>query len=227
MCHALTHQDWLRTVPQLGSSPEPRLQRFLSSAQFIKYHSGEHVFRDDDPCARFLLVLSGAVRVQKVTRSGHEIVLYHLGPGQACELTTTCLIGGKAYPAEAVADNDTCVASWPREVFNDVLAHSGDFRQFVFPYLQKGVTELITLIEDVAFGHMDVRLAHCLLLMAGTRDSVDATHHDLAAELGTAREVVSRLLKEFERHSWVKLRRGHIDIINKAALRELTEKHAE
>ena len=101
------------------------------------------------------------------------------------------------------------------------MSTSPGFRKFVFSSLDQGVHELVNLIEEVAFGHMDHRLARHLLDLAGQQKIVTGTHYDLAVELGTAREVVSRLLKEFEHRGWVKLHRGHIEIIDQGALHEL------
>lgn len=214
---------WLTKFPELAVIKDTGHGKWLDSAQLLRLKKGSRVYEDGAPCDRYLLVLEGSIRVQKVTPGGHEIVLYHVGPGQACELTTACIIGGRKYPAEAVAETAVRVLSLPRSHFDELVNECPPFRDFVYRHVERGITELVSLVEEVAFGHMDSRLAQCLLRQA--EESVVAlTHQEVAAELGSVREVVSRLLKKFERQKWVRLHRGRIDIINRDALREIAEK---
>lgn len=222
-----TSLEWLEAFPQLAGVDDPQCRGLLAAAHRIHIKKDAHVYEEGAACERYLLISKGAIRVQKVTPGGHEIVLYHIGPGQACELTTACLIGGHQYPAEAVTESAVQAVSFSREGFNELVTHCPPFRDFVYQHVERGVTELVSLIEQVAFGHMDARLAQCLLRLANRERRVEMTHHEVAAELGSAREVVSRLLKEFERHGWVKLHRGHIDIINGEALTRLSGKTFE
>lgn len=216
---------WLKQFPQLAGALQDNEQRKrLAAAQMLRIKKGGRLYADGAPCDRYLLIAEGSIRVQKVTPGGHEIVLYHLGPGQACELTTACIIGGRKYPAEAIAETAVRVISIARTDFDELVAECAPFREFVYQHVQRGITELVALVEEVAFGHMDARLAQCLLRLAGGETVVRMTHHALAAELGSVREVVSRLLKKFERQRWVQLHRGRIDILDRAALQDIAEK---
>ncbi len=219
--------NWLSQFPPLAAIDDAISRKLLAAAHNIHIKKNARVFQEGMPCERYLLVLTGSIRVQKVTPGGHEIVLYHIGPGQACELTTACIIGGHNYPAEAIAETAVQAVSIARDDFNHLLSHCPPFRALVYQHVERGLTDLVTLVEQVAFGHMDARLAQCLLKQENNENKVAMTHQELAAELGSAREVVSRLLKEFERHGWVKLHRGHIDIINTEALKRLSNKTFE
>jgi len=203
---------WLSTLPALRKITDPAWLHVAESARLITVQAGLPLYRDREACENYLVILDGSVRVQKLASSGHVITLYHLSAGQVCELTTTCLLGGASYPAEAVAETQVRAALIPKTQFLEAMFHAPQFRDFVFGTLDKGINDLITLVEQVAFGHMDGRLAHCLVAKAGTKKRLRVTHMDLAEELGTAREVVSRLLKEFERQGWVRLHRGWIEI---------------
>jgi CRP/FNR family transcriptional regulator len=212
---------WLGALPALKKITDPAWRRVAETARVITVEPGEPLYRDHEACENYLIVLEGSVRVQKLAASGHIITLYHLAPGQPCELTTSCLLGGAVYPAEAVAENRVRAALIPKANFLEAMLYSPQFRAFIFASIDKGINELITLVEQVAFGHMDGRLAHCLVDKAGDRKRLRVTHLALAEELGTAREVVSRLLKEFERHGWVRLHRGWIEISDIQSLRVL------
>src|SRR3569623_632371 len=219
-----TRPVWLDRFPALIPAwADDGCRHRLENAQLMRLAKGSRVFEEGMPCQRYLLVLEGSIRVQKVTPGGHEIVLYHVGAGQACHLTTACIIGSHRYPAGAIAETEVRALSLPRSHFDELVNDCPPFRDFVYRHVERGITELVSLVEEVAFGHMDSRLAQCLLRQA-EESVVVLTHQEVAAELGSVREVVSRLLKKFERQKWVRLHRGRIDIVNHDALREIAEK---
>lgn len=222
-----TISHWLKAFPALQKIADPVWHRAIQSALVITQPAGATLFRDGDACQYYFLMLEGVARVRKVSENGHEITLYRIQPGQVCELTTSCLLAGADYSAEAVAEVDVRVLLVPKVSFYEAVTGSPEFRKFVFASLDQGMHELVHLLEEVAFGHVDYRLARHLLDLAGTQQSVRSTHYHLAAELGTAREVVSRQLKEFERHGWVKLSRGNIEILNRSALNKLATRKQE
>lgn len=142
------------------------------------------------------------MRIQKVGENGREIVLYRIAPGDICIVTTACLMSDLDYDAEGVAETDIEAQALPIAGFRELLAKSASFREFVFKTYGTRISTLLLLIEEVAFGRIDQRLASCLLKRARGGAEVKATHQELAVELRTAREVVSRQLKEFERRGW-------------------------
>lgn len=218
--------DWLTSFPALQGVDDAAWREILSAARPLEAPAGTVLFRDGDACRNYLLLQEGSVRVHKVTESGREIVLYRVEAGQACVLTTACLLACEMYPAEGVAETDVRGVVIPMERFQDGLSRSDGFRSFVFAAYAKRISDLILLVEEVAFGRMDVRLAQCLLERAGQDGEVRRTHQELAVELGTAREVVSRQLKDFERRHWVVLSRGRISVVDRAALDRLGARDA-
>lgn len=214
----------LDAFPALRDIGDPVWHRVIRSAQPISVSAGTVLFRGGEACENYLLVLDGVVKVQKVSESGHEIILHRIQAGQVCELTTSCLLADADYPAEAIAETKVHALLIQKTHFYEAMSGSPGFRKFVFSSLDHGVHELVQLIEEVAFGHMDSRLAKHLLDLAGSQKIIQGTHYDLAVELGTAREVVSRLLKDFEHHGWVRLHRGNLEILDHDSLRELCKK---
>jgi CRP/FNR family transcriptional regulator len=217
--------QYLQLFPALAAITDPAWIRVMQMAQLITLPAEAPLFRGGAACENYFLVLEGIVKVRKVSESGHEIILYRIEAGKVCELTTSCLLADADYPADAVAESDARVLLIPKVHFYEAMSGSPGFRKFVFSSLDQGMHELVQLIEEVAFGHMDHRLAHHLLDLAGQQKIVMGTHYDLAVGLGTAREVVSRLLKEFEHRGWVRLHRGRIEIIDQEALRELVKEN--
>lgn len=212
---------WWNAFPALKDIQDPRWRALMGSAREVTIPPGTSVFRAGDACRNFLFVLDGSVRVEKLGENGREIVLYRVGSGETCLLTTSCLIARERYPAEGVTETEVRAVALPDELFNEALALSPEFRGFVFASFGARLAELMALVEAITFGRGDARLARRLLESGTPSGEVVATHQELAAELGTAREVVSRFLKEFERRGYVRLARGHIEITDRAALETL------
>lgn len=170
---------------------------------------------------RLLILIAGCIRVQKTGLSGREIILYRVGPGETCIVTTACLMCGIDYDAEGVAETDIYARALPVAQFRALLGSSEMFRDFVFRTYGTRISGLLALIEEVAFGSIDHRLAASLLGYAKGRPEAAATHQELAVELGTAREVVSRRLKDFERKGWIRTGRGVVHLLDEAELKAL------
>ncbi|ARJ64236.1 Crp/Fnr family transcriptional regulator [Magnetospirillum sp. ME-1] len=213
-------EDWTRSVPALGQLDDATRERLRAISRRAALPAGTKVFGEGSPCQAYLILLAGEVRVQKVAESGREIVLYRVGAGETCIVTTACLMSGVDYDAEGVAESDVTAQVLPAPAFRELLGRSESFRDFVFRAYGTRISSLLMLIDEVAFGRMDRRLAACLLARAKGTGTVTATHQDLAVELGSAREVVSRLLKDFERRGWVALARGSVTLLDAAALGE-------
>lgn len=211
---------WLDLFPALQSIDDAAWLQALTKVRHLSVPAGVTVFHEGDVCQEYILILTGSVRVQKLSESGKEIVLYRVEAGQSCVLTTACLLANEAYHAEAITETAVEAVSIPLSAFLLALS-AAPFREFVFATYGERVTSLVMLIDAIAFGRMDARLAQLLLSMAKDGD-VQATHQVLARELGTAREVVSRLLKEFERHGWLTLQRGSIHLQQPQVLADMS-----
>ena len=214
-------KDRLTTaVPELVDADDAILDRLLENAQVVKLDHDRFVFHAGDLCQAFLILLDGEVRVQLTAENGREVTLYRIGPGGSCILTTSCLLSNEHYPAEAVAESDIEAIAIPVTSFQLALEGSQWFRRFVFDGFSSRLTSVIQKIEQIAFTAIDVRLAGVLLEL--DRKGVEKiTHQDIAVELGTAREVVSRHLKRFESEGWVRLGRGQVSIVDRPRIEAL------
>jgi CRP/FNR family transcriptional regulator len=207
--------------PDLKALEESSLALLRDSTRSVRVPGGTVIFREGNACESYLFVIEGSVRVQMISNRGREIVLYRVERGQTCVLTTTSLMAATDYAAQGIADSDVSAVAIPSARFHQLMAHSATFRKFVFSAFSIRISDLLMLIEEVAFGRIDTRLAQLLLDRRGRDDRVNATHQQLASELGTAREVVSRQLKEFERLQWVNLQRGCLVLRNIDELEKL------
>jgi CRP/FNR family transcriptional regulator len=214
--------NWLTRFPELSSVAAAEQDLLLNSSTVIAVPANTVVFGPGKKPDNLLLVLDGALRVQHLSDKGREIVLYRVRAGESCVLTTSCLLAHEEYPATGITETVVQAAAIPRQVFDTLLGKSAAFRQFVFSAYSRRITDLFLVIEDVAFQKMDIRVAQKLLELVDTVSVVSATHQQLAVELGTAREVVSRQLSEFQRRGWVSQTRGSITLLDCAALKLLT-----
>ncbi|PIW50047.1 MAG: Crp/Fnr family transcriptional regulator [Zetaproteobacteria bacterium CG12_big_fil_rev_8_21_14_0_65_54_13] len=215
----MTASAMLAAFPSLAGLSTTILREF-AGLKPLQLPKGTVLFRDGDRCQGYVFVMHGSIRVQKMDPEGREIVLYRVEDGQTCMLTTSCLLAGRSYPAEGITEEATELVLLPAERFDALLADP-DFRRFALAMISDRIAELMALIEDVAFGRMDVRLARRLLELDDGTHSLQLTHQQLATELGTAREVISRILKDFERRGSVALKRGRVELSDLNGLGQL------
>jgi CRP/FNR family transcriptional regulator len=212
---------WKNVLPELATIDAVGAGSFLDQAREVSLPAQTTVFRQGDSCSQYLLVLEGGVKVLTRALNGREIVLYRLGAGDSCVLTTSCLFGNSHYPAEGITESAVTALTIPAAAFQTALQDSAAFREFVFQSFSTHLASVISLVEEVAFGRLDSRLARYLLDHCDAEQLLRTTHQALATELGSAREVISRLLKELELQGRVEIQRGSIRILDKAALESL------
>jgi CRP/FNR family transcriptional regulator len=205
--------------PALDGLDAAALGRVLEHAQVLQVPTGTPMFGEGSPCRQFPLVLEGSIRVAKAS-DGRELQLYRVTPGESCVLTSSCLVGGRDYPASGVVERDARLVVLPKPVFDELLATHAPFRQYVFSLFAERLTDLMTLVEAVAFHKLDRRIAAALL---GHGKVVALTHQQLADELGSVREIVTRVLRGFADQGWVHLSRGTIEVLDAPALRRVAE----
>lgn len=213
--------NWREVFPELEQSADTVATRLLDSANLVSLKKNNTVFHQGDACSNYLIVLDGKVKVFTRAENGREILLYRLSKGDSCVLTTSCLFGHKNYPAEGQTETDVIALAIPEKQFNHAVENSEKFRAMVFAAFSSHLSNLIMLVEEVAFGKLDVRLAKHLLSQSDDENLLTSTHQNIATELGSAREVISRQLKELESKGFIKINRGNIQIINSAALQEI------
>ena len=214
---------WLDRFHGLSNLEPSTQSALLQRSIIVTVPKDTTVFGPNNSPENMLFLLEGTVRVQQVSETGHEIVLYRIHAGQSCVLTTACLLAYKDYAASGIAETEVTAAAVPRGVFDDLVAQSKPFRDFVFAAFSKRITDLFLMIDQLAFQRLDVRLADRLIKLAQGTGRVATTHQKLSVELGTAREVVSRQLQEFQRRGWIEQARGCISLKDPAKLQHLAD----
>lgn len=194
-----------------------RSQILQQSVHLAQVPAGTVLFDEGSPCQGFPMVLAGEVRVARGSPAGRQLELYRVTAGELCVVSTSCLFGHTALMAHGQVSAAAELAVLSPAGF-ERWCQNADFRRFVFGVFADRLADLMALTEAVAFQRLDQRLASLLL---GHGSSIHRTHQQLADELGTVREIVSRLLARFERSGWVSLGRERVDLLDAAALRAM------
>lgn len=205
-------QDWINTINELSDLSAEWKREIEKRGQLVSVPAGITLFAPGKPAENMVFLISGSVKVQQMAENGREIVLYRIEAGESCIMTTACLMGHAEYSAEGISESPVTFATLPKSLFDELVANAPIFREFVFATFSKRMIELLMMINDVAFRRMDIRLAERLIELSKETRYINITHQELATELGTAREVISRQLQEFQKRDWIVLARGVVEI---------------
>lgn len=210
---------WLEQFPELSGLDQHAIDLLSKYARIVEAPIGTIGYREGAPCGAYVMRLAGKSRVYKMSTSGREILLYRVAAGETCVITTTCILGNSDYPASTIVEEAIRDVLIPAAAFHQLMIDSAIFRKFVMTNYGALISDLIVLLDEVAFHSLDARLAKVLLDAKSSQ--ITRTHQQIADELGTAREVVSRQLKRLEQKGAVSLGRGQVEIVNRNTLEKL------
>lgn len=208
-----TRNVLLNTFEFLSQIDNKKLDKLIKNIHISSYMAGTIILREGNACGNMVFILEGSIRVYKLSPEGREITLYHIGKGETCILLNNCIIENTNYPAIAEVEEDAELAIISSIYFNELIFPALSYQKYIFNILSKRLTDVLMIVDEVVFKHMDTRIAAFLydkVLKSGNR--LDITHEKISMELGTAREVVSRILKDFEKQNILTLSRGIVNI---------------
>ena len=216
---AVDREKLLLLYPALSTLPADRLLPLLSPQRQISLPAGQMIFTESQPCSGFPLLLEGQIKVVKQAANGRELMLYRVSPGGSCIISSSCLLGKSDYNARGIAETPLSLLLLPASDFARLLFEHQPFRDFVFHLFAERISELMQLVEEVAFTRLDLRLIK--LILARNSDVLHVTHQQLADELGSVREIVSRLLKSLATQGLISLGREQLTVIDRGGLQKM------
>lgn len=200
-----------------NAGPEAQVD-FFGNTKLVSLDPQQFICLEGDKCSCIPLVLNGTARVYKLSESGRELTLYRVEPGESCIMTASCILSGAVFPAFAATETSVeAIVVSPEHLHRWVNQHEA-WRTFLCSMLALRLSEVIAVVEEVAFQRVDMRTADYLLHAAGDDGSILKTHQDIAADIGTSREVISRVLKDFEHKGLISLSRGRIHTLKRDGL---------
>ena len=203
-----------RNLPFLQNTGTTLAREFQDTSFFARIPAGRDVFLEGDRADAIALLLSGVVRVYKIGETGREITLYRFGLGESCILTANAILSQRSFPAIATVEEDAEAVMIPAETFRDWVKRYDPWREFLFDLLSDRLSTVMAIIDEVAFQRMDKRVASWLLNQAGSQNPLRVTHQEIAADLGSSREVISRILEDFSRSGLIESGRGIIEVLD-------------
>ena len=207
--------ELIKNISSLKSLPIDVLTNISNHATHVSIKAGTTLFDCGSSCKMLPLVISGSIRVFKRSETSREISLYRVNKDELCIITISCLLGGDSYPATGVTDTEISAITIPRTLFLELVSTQPQFRDIVFHLFAERLSGLMQLVDEISFKKLDQRLAAFLALHGPI---IKESHQEIADELGSVREIISRLLKQFEENNWVKLARKRIEITDPEAL---------
>lgn len=203
---------------------QPAFQKeFFNSASYLRLSPDSTICEEGHQCTQLALMLQGVGRVFKISASGREITLYRIYPGESCVLTASCIMNGDSFPAIAETETDSPAVIVSKERVKSWFCQDAEWQKFVFRLLSSRLASIITVVEEVAFKRIDVRLAEQFARHLHKGEStLLKTHAELAADVGSSREVVTRILRDFVQREMIRLSRGSIELVDQQKILQLS-----
>ena len=220
----ITHEEIQRisqALPILQYADSELIREFQQIASLARIPAGNDVFLEGDRVEAIAILISGVVRVYKIGETGREITLYRFGNGQSCVLTANAILSQKRFPAIALVEVEAEAVMIPAAAFHDWVGRYDLWRRYVFDLLSERLATMMEIVEEIAFRRMDTRVASLLLMRARLQNPILVTHQEIASELGSSREVISRLLEDFSERGLIRSARGQIQVLDADGLESL------
>ncbi|HZW03454.1 MAG TPA: Crp/Fnr family transcriptional regulator [Anaerolineaceae bacterium] len=212
MITAQQYELFAQSLPLLRRADAELVRRFRQEAFYARLPAGRDVFAEGDDVEAIALLASGVVRVFKIGETGREITLYRFGLGESCILTANAILSRQSFPAIALVEQEAEAAMIPADAFRDWIRRYDLWRDFFFNLLSQRLAIMMSIVDEVAFRRMDSRIAVLLLDRCRAANPIVITHQEIAAELGSSREVVSRILEDFTSQGFIATSRGAIEV---------------
>ncbi len=212
-----------RALPLLKQADPELVREFRENAFLASIPPGKDVFVEGDSVQAIPLLLSGVVRVYQIGETGREVTLYRFRPGESCVLTANAILRLQSFPAIATVEESVEAVMIPADAFRDWVRRHELWRDFYFELVSQRLASVMGIVEEVAFRRLDARVASLLLARSERENPVRMTHQEIASELGSSREVISRILEDFSSRGAIRTERGAVEVLDFDPIRSLAE----
>jgi len=222
MISPLQQNEFSQHFPFIQQTATEFTETFYSQAQHVEIPAGTTIIEEGQNCAHLVMVTDGVARVYKLSPSGREVTLYRIHAGESCVLTASCIMNQDSFPAMAEVESTIRGLLISPKNVRDWFCQDPEWQKFIFGLLSHRLASIISVVEEVAFKRIDVRLAEQFVRSIEKGDErINKTHAELAADVGSSREVVSRILRDFSQRDLISSGRGFIEILDQEGIRSL------
>ncbi len=215
-------QEFETKFPFVKVLDDKRKKQLRKQLNHVKYSPGKIIMRAGYTCENTFFLLKGSIRVYKMSEQGRQITLYRMRTGEMCLMSIACIMSDSSFPAQAQVEEETEILALPGNIFRKFLNQVPEFQEFVFAKVFSRLQDVMLTVEEIAFSNMETRIASFLISkLERNQEKLELTHAEIAREIGSAREVVSRTLKIFAEREIVSLSRGKIRILNRHSLEKI------
>jgi len=207
-------------LPVLRHATPEQLRALQVRGSLARIPAGRDVFVEGQQVGAIPLLLSGTVRVYQIGETGREVTLYRFRPGESCVLTANAILTEQSFPAIATVEEDAEAVMIPAHTFREWVASQDLWRGFFVDLVAQRLASVMAVVDQVAFRRLDQRVAALLVQRARRGNPIPITHQEIADELGSAREAVSRVLEDLDAKDQIRSARGRIEVIDPQALEE-------
>lgn len=190
---------------------EKSKEKLLEASLFIKVPVGTVLYKQGDVCADILFLTKGRVRVVREHENGQSVLLYYFEQGEQCNVNFTSSYNSAPAIGTAVAETDLEGFDVPVELIAELFVEDKEFQRYVFDQYVNRLESMASLIEEIRFYNLDTRLLHWL--QSQNSNEIYISHEEIGEIMGTSREVISRILKTFEKNGIIKLSRKKIELL--------------
>jgi CRP/FNR family transcriptional regulator len=223
MIDAKQYERVTRSLPWLTRADPDLVREFQDEAFLSTIPPGKDVFIEGDSVQSIPLLLSGVVRVYQIGETGREVTLYRFRPGESCVLSANAILRHQSFPAIATVEEAAEAVMIPADVFRDWVRRHELWRDFYFDLVSQRLASVMGIVEEVTFRRLDARVASLLLGRAQKENPLRITHQEIASELGSSREVISRVLEDFSGRGAIRTERGAVEVLDFEQIRGLAE----
>jgi len=214
--------EFEQLFPFIRQADSSFVKNFYAACRYLELPVGASICDEGQQCAQLSMLLDGVGRIYKLSPGGREVTLYRVNAGEACVLTASCILNRDSFPAMAVTETPVRAVVVAPDKVRNWICQEGQWQHFIFGLLSHRLASIISVVEEVAFKRIDVRIAEKLARsLAQGNDSLQVTHAELAADVGSSREVISRILKDFTQRGMIETGRGSIRLLAPEAIENL------
>lgn len=219
----MVSEIYVSRLPYWNDLEKDEKEAVTRSTVIREYKKGAYIYGMQDACLGMVYVQKGSIRVFLMSEEGREVTLFHIGEGDSCILSASCVMGEISLEVQLVAEMDTEILAVSAGTYKKLMESNLKLRCFTYELSTKRLSSVVWVMQQILFAHFDERMARFLLTEYEKTGStkISMTQEEIAREVNSAREVVARMLRQFAEDGWIEVGRGTITLKDIQSLKQI------